>query len=73
MDDIINAIWELRTVFTFLIGVAGGLVIASLLTVARQNTEDDGPPTITIPPVPYDEPMGDMVDVRRVMKRWEAE
>lgn len=71
MDAIINALWELRTVFTFLLGLSAGFVIAALMVAARKNTEPDGPPTIIIPPVANEEPIGDMVDVRSVLRRYE--
>jgi len=50
MSEIINAIWELRTIFVFLVGVTAGLVIATILVAARKNEEEDGPPTILILP-----------------------
>lgn len=49
------------------------LAVIFLAIVARANRlrDDDGPDTIIIPPA--EEPLGERVDVRALMKRWEAE
>ncbi len=70
MEAFVSALWELRTWFALSLGVLIGLLIAALLMMARQQTEpDDGPKTILIPPV-ADEPMGEMVDVKELMRRY---
>ena len=67
MTDIINALWDLRTWFALILGVAIGLMIASLMTMARRNEEPDGPPTILI--LPPDEPM-EQVDIDQFIRRY---
>lgn len=58
--------------------IAGLFALGALLSVvfvaaiSRANRlEDDGPPTIIIPPAdPDPEPMGDQVDVRAILHRY---
>lgn len=69
MENLINALWSLQTWLALFLGIAIGLLIASLMVMARREDPEDGPKTITIPPV-YDEPMGDMVDVKDLMRRY---
>lgn len=67
MTEIINALWDLRTWFALILGVAIGLMIASLMAMARRNEEPDGPPTILI--LPPDEPM-EQVDINEFVRRY---
>jgi len=60
MADLLNAIWELRTVIVFLAGVTAGLVIAGLLAAARGNEE----------PSPVDDSR-DMIDMQGFFRKWE--
>lgn len=61
-----------------LYAIAGLFALGTLLSVvfvaaiSRANhLEDDGPPTIIIPPAePDPEPMGDQVDVRAILHRY---
>ena len=70
MENLIAMLWSLQTWLALFLGIAIGLMVASLMVMSRRQDEpDDGPKTITIPPV-ADEPMGDMVDVRELMRRY---
>ena len=60
MADLLNAIWELRTVIVFLAGVTAGLAIAGLLAAARGNEE----------PSPVDDSR-DMIDMQGFFRKWE--
>ncbi len=68
MEGFIAAFWDLKSWFALSLGVFIGLILAALLMMSRRS-EPDGPPTITIPPV--EEPMGEQVDVRSVLRRYE--
>jgi hypothetical protein len=68
MTDIINALWDLRTWFALILGVAIGLMAASLMVMSRRSEEfDDGPDTILI--LPPDEPM-EQVDINEFVRRY---
>lgn len=67
MENFVTALWELRAWLALFIGVAIGLMIASLLVMARRQEEPADPPTILI--LPPDEPM-EQVDVREYVRRW---
>lgn len=67
MTEIINALWDLRTWFALILGVAIGLMVASLMAMARRNEEPEGPPTILI--LPPDEPTP-RVDIDQFIRRY---
>jgi hypothetical protein len=68
MTDIINALWDLRTWFALILGVAIGLMAASLMVMSRRSEEfDDDPDTILI--LPPDEPM-EQVDINEFVRRY---
>lgn len=68
MTDIINALWDLITWFALIIGVAIGLMAASLMVMSRRSEEfDDDPDTILI--LPPDEPM-EQVDIDQFIRRY---
>lgn len=68
MPEFVNALWELRTWFALIIGVAIGLMAASLMVMSRRSEEfDDGPDTILI--LPPDEPM-EQVDINEFVRRY---
>ncbi len=68
MPEFVNALWELRTWFALIIGVAIGLMAASLMVMSRRSEEfDDGPDTILI--LPPDEPM-EQVDIDQFIRRY---
>lgn len=68
MTDIINALWDLRTWFALILGVAIGLMAASLMVMSRRSEEfDDGPDTILI--LQPDEPM-EQVDIDKFIRRY---
>jgi len=68
MPEFVNALWDLRTWFALILGVAIGLMAASLMVMSRRSEEfDDGPDTILI--LPPDEPM-EQVDIDKFIRRY---
>lgn len=68
MPEFVNALWELRTWFALILGVAIGLMAASLMVMSRRSEEfDDDPDTILI--LPPDEPM-EQVDIDKFIRRY---
>lgn len=68
MTDVINALWSLQTWLVLFLGIAIGLMVASLMAMARRNEEPEGPPTILI--LPPDEPTP-RVDIDKYIRRYE--
>lgn len=63
MADLLNALWELRTVIVFLAGVTAGLVFAifALAVMSRVNE----------PKREDEQPIGDVVDIRQFIDKWD--
>lgn len=70
MENFITALWELRTWLALFIGIAIGLMLASLLVMARRQEEPEEEPTILI--LPPEEPMEPMeqVNMSEYVRRW---
>lgn len=54
-------------------GSAGGFAVAVLLRGRADDYEARWPTTIVIPPIADDEPVGDVVDIKRLISKWEDE
>lgn len=67
MENLINMLWSLQTWLALFLGIAIGLLVASLMVMSRRQDEPDGPPTILI--LPPDEPM-QQVDMKDYVRRW---
>lgn len=68
MTEFIDALWSLQTWLVLFLGIAIGLMVASLMAMARRNEEPEGPPTILI--LPPDEPTP-RVDIDKYIRRYE--
>ncbi len=67
MAEFFDAVWSLRTLFTLMVGVSLGLVISSLLSMSRRC--EGCWEEIELRPV--EEPHGDVVDIKDLMRRYE--